>query len=157
MIKPCRCCGKDYNIPERSWVCLPCQIQKQYGYNKKWNDKNPNYYAELRQKKREERDMKASKDQYTLDLDNMRFNGPNAEHDQARLVGQVQRVFNCMRDGVWRTLSEIEGITGDPQASISAQLRHLRKERFGSHSVEKRLRGEHDSGLWEYRLDVNNG
>jgi len=51
----------------------------------------------------------------------------------------------------WRTLIEIEADLGFPQASISAQLRHLRKERFGSYCMEKRRRGAH-RGTWEYRV-----
>lgn len=84
------------------------------------------------------------------------FNGPAYEpqHDYKRLAGQILRVFGLMKDGRWRTLAEIEAITGDPPASISAQLRHLRKERFGSFEVEKRARGERIHGLWEYRLIV---
>ena len=82
------------------------------------------------------------------------FNGEGYENnaDHARLTGQVKRVFNCMRDCAWRTLPEIELITGDPQASISAQLRHLRKDRFGAHTINKRRRGTPTSGLWEYQL-----
>lgn len=82
------------------------------------------------------------------------FNGPAYERsaDHARLTGQIQRVFTCMQDHHWRTLNEIEGITGDPPASISAQLRHLRKAKFGSYVVRKRPRGERESGLWEYQL-----
>ena len=57
-----------------------------------------------------------------------------------------------MIDGFWRTLREIENHTGDPQSSISAQLRHLRKKRFGGYTVEKRRRGEGAKGLWEYKL-----
>ena len=72
--------------------------------------------------------------------------------DGKRLTGQIKRIYDLMRDGRWRTLSEIEFITGDPQASISAQLRNLRKPEFGSHKVEKRRRGEPTHGLWEYRL-----
>lgn len=86
----------------------------------------------------------------------MRFNGPayEPEKDQERLTGQIFRVFSLMRDGKWRTLAEIASRTGDPQASISAQLRHLRKPRFGGHSVDKRARGDRANGLWEYRLEV---
>jgi hypothetical protein len=85
------------------------------------------------------------------------FNGPayNKETDQSRLTGQIFRVFSLMCDGKWRTLAEIARQTRDPEASISAQLRHLRKERFGSHSVERRNRGDRAQGLWEYRLVVN--
>ena len=83
-----------------------------------------------------------------------RFNGPSfvPAFDQARLKNQLGRVFDTMRDGVWRTLQEIADERGDPQASISAQLRHLRKPRFGSYTIEKRRRGLPEHGLYEYRL-----
>ena len=73
-----------------------------------------------------------------------RFNGPDfiPEFDQERLTGQIKTIHHLMIDEKWRTLSEIEHLTGYPQASISAQLRHLRKERFGRHTVDKRRRGE---------------
>lgn len=87
---------------------------------------------------------------------NARFNGDvyDPAQDDERLRKQIGRVWDAMRDGKWLTLSEIEVITGDPQASISAQLRHLRKSRFGSHQIEKRHRGERAAGLWEYQLTV---
>jgi hypothetical protein len=56
-----------------------------------------------------------------------------------------------MRDGQWRTLYEIAKATGDPETSTSAQLRHLRKPRFGGYVVEKRRRTA-TAGTWEYRL-----
>ena len=96
--------------------------------------------------------MKQALSQGLLDFDGPAY---EPEHDQVRLTGQCLRVFNCMRDGRWRTLSEIEAITGDPQASISAQLRHLRKDRFGGHEVERQRRGDQSAGLHEYRLLVN--
>lgn len=82
------------------------------------------------------------------------FDGPeySPEFDKGRLTGQIQRVYAAMVGGQWRTLSEIEEITGDPQASISAQLRHLKKEKFGSHMLHKRPRGHRSMGLWEYCL-----
>jgi len=85
------------------------------------------------------------------------FDGPayDPEHDQARLTGQIKRIFNCMSDGEWRTLGEIAGITNDPQTSVSAQLRHLRKPKFGDHTVNKQYRGERKIGLWEYQLIIN--
>lgn len=79
------------------------------------------------------------------------FNGSGYDtKDHARLKGQILRIQTAMMDGAWRTLGEIEAMTGDPQASISAQLRHLRKRKFGDHVVDKRRRD--DGGLWEYRL-----
>lgn len=85
------------------------------------------------------------------------FDGSNYEekYDKERLTGQILRVYECMKDGMWRTMDEISTITGDPQASISAQLRHLRKERFGSHIVDKRTRGDRYKGLWEYKLSID--
>ena len=85
------------------------------------------------------------------------FDGPvyTRRDDHRRLTGQIKRVFLVMRDGHWRTLSEIEDATGDPAASVSAQLRHLRKEKFGAHTVDKRARGDRQGGLFEYRLIVN--
>jgi hypothetical protein len=82
------------------------------------------------------------------------FNGPeySREEDDERLSGQIKRVYDLMVDGRWRTLQEISDSTGDPHASISAQLRHLRKKRFGSFTVDKRARGERSHGLFEYRL-----
>lgn len=82
------------------------------------------------------------------------FDGPvyEPEHDHARLTGQLLRVFEAMQGEHWRTLSELEAVTGDPGASISAQLRHLRKKKFGAFTIEKRARGERSAGLWEYRL-----
>ena len=76
-------------------------------------------------------------------LPHLRFSGPeyDSKLDRIRLTGQIFRIFNLMKDEVWRTLSEIERVTDDPQASISAQLRHLRKARFGYHIVNKRRRG----------------
>jgi len=80
-----------------------------------------------------------------------RFNGADyiPSRDDARLSGQILRVWECMEDGNWRTLREIANITGDPEASISAQLRHLRKERFGGHEVEREYVS---NGLYKYRL-----
>ena len=76
------------------------------------------------------------------------------EHDNVRLSGQIQRVYDAIKDGDWYTLDQINRITGDPHASVSAQLRNLRKERFGSHVVEKRYKGNRASGLWEYSLEI---
>ena len=59
----------------------------------------------------------------------------------------------------WLTLDELAKLTHYPPASISAQLRHLRKPEFGGYEVEKRqrvsgriLRGEDFGTVWEYRL-----
>ena len=60
----------------------------------------------------------------------------------------------------WLTLSELARLTGYGEASISAQLRHLRKSQYGGYLLAKRCRGEgrvDGAGrgpLWEYRLSV---
>ena len=72
--------------------------------------------------------------------------------DGDRVALQMERIRLTMSDGEWRTLPEISALTGDPEASISAQLRHLRKPRFGSFDVQKRRRGDWETGLWEYRV-----
>lgn len=74
--------------------------------------------------------------------------------DDARLTGQMRRVWDAMSNGTWRTLEEISTLTGDPAASVSAQLRHFRKKRFGAHTVERRARGDRANGLFEYRIVV---
>lgn len=83
-----------------------------------------------------------------------RFNGSDYDHedDAPRLTRQHERIRDLMLDGWWRTLEEIADSTGDPAASISAQLRHLRKARFGSWIIEKRLRSDRSRGLYEYRM-----
>jgi len=59
----------------------------------------------------------------------------------------------------WLTLDELAKLTHYPPASISAQLRHLRKAEFGGYEVEKRqratgkvMRGEDFGTVWEYQL-----
>jgi hypothetical protein len=60
--------------------------------------------------------------------------------------------------GAWLTLHELASLTHYGEASISAQLRHLRKPQYGGFVVEKRLRvgqvarGTEIGHVWEYRL-----
>lgn len=84
-----------------------------------------------------------------------RFDGSDYDHerDSERLTMQLTKIYNLMADGVFRTLGQIEKATGEPQASISAQLRNLRKSRMGGHCVNKKYLG---NGLWEYQLIVKN-
>jgi hypothetical protein len=65
---------------------------------------------------------------------------------------QYDRVFAVMKDGVWRTLHNIAVRTNAPEASVSAQLRHARKARFGSHTVNRKYVS---NGLYLYQLIVN--
>jgi len=81
----------------------------------------------------------------------LRFDGADYDRsrDDVRLTGQILRVWECVSDGGWRTLKEIAQVTGDPEASVSAQLRHLRKPRFGGYTVEREYI---TNGLYKYRV-----
>ena len=72
--------------------------------------------------------------------------------DEDRLLKQIGRIYSVMIDGEWRTLSEIAFTVKAPEASISAQLRNLRKEGYGHYLVNKHRRGEPHEGLFEYQL-----
>ena len=61
----------------------------------------------------------------------------------------------------WMTLEELARKTKFPEASISAQLRHLRKEAHGAYRVEKRRREWQEAlktntkeNVWEYQVKV---
>ena len=71
------------------------------------------------------------------------------EFDKVRLNAQQQRVFDVMKDSRWHTLVQVSRRTGDPEASVSARLRDLRKPKFGGYQIERRRT---ESGLHEYRM-----
>ncbi len=73
----------------------------------------------------------------------------DASRDGGRLYAQLYRVRELMADGCWHSLAALSAAAGDPEASISARIRDLRKPKFGGHLVERRYVS---SGLWEYRL-----
>ena len=82
--------------------------------------------------------------------------GGQEETARRALRRDAERASQCE---TWLTLDELAKLTHYPQASISAQLRHLRKPRFGGFELEKRprasgrlLRGEDYGTVWEYRL-----
>jgi hypothetical protein len=69
--------------------------------------------------------------------------------DYARLNTQMKRVWSVIADKQWHSLAGISSRTGDPEASVSARIRDLRKQKFGSHVIEERRVTQ---GLHEYRL-----
>lgn len=73
----------------------------------------------------------------------------DAKRDTKRLSKQLQAIFDYMKDGQFRTLYQISHATNIPEASASARLRDLRKERNGAHEVNKENLG---GGLWQYQL-----
>jgi hypothetical protein len=60
--------------------------------------------------------------------------------------------------GSWMTLRELSRVTNYAEASISAQLRHLREPEYGGFVVEKRCRDRRagrvygERAMWEYRV-----
>lgn len=75
--------------------------------------------------------------------------------DRERLGEQLLRVIDLMADGQWRSLREIARITDDPEASISARLRDVRKL-WGTDAMESRRRPSAGvkAGVWEYRIQL---
>ena len=69
--------------------------------------------------------------------------------DKVRLTGMLERVFAVMADGRWHTLSELSRNCHGSEASISARIRDLRKDKFGAFMVE---RERVKQGLFRYRL-----
>ena len=85
----------------------------------------------------------------------MRFDGPDysKDLDKKRLSKQHVEIKEFMlKEKNWFTLKEISSNLNFPEASVSAQLRHLRKPRFGSYVVERRRTGNKSRGLFEYRV-----
>lgn len=72
--------------------------------------------------------------------------------DFGRLNRQARQVADVMADGRWHTLGDIALVTGASEASISARLRDMRKERFGGFNIERR-RDPDQPGVWWYRLN----
>jgi hypothetical protein len=94
------------------------------------------------------------------------------EYNARRLRSQREVIRDVMLAAAdcdtWLTLAELRALTHYGEASISAQLRHLRKPELGAYDVAKRRRDEcgparresasrHNSTsghdfLWEYRI-----
>jgi hypothetical protein len=88
------------------------------------------------------------------------------EEDETQLAAIRELTTRASARGVWLTLAEIAEATEFAEASISAQLRHLRKAHHGGYHVEKRhrcsargvatMRKIRDTRrgpvIWEYRV-----
>lgn len=78
-----------------------------------------------------------------------------SERDKPRLNAQMRRVFEAMSDRRWHTLGDLAHSTGDPEASISARLRDLRKPKFGGFVIDRKYVG---NGLFTYKMgEPDNG
>ena len=82
--------------------------------------------------------------------------GRAAKRNQREAVRDV--MLEARRFCAWLTLRQIARLTGYGEASISAQLRHLRKPQYGGFVVAKRCCGPGKSPAaacaprWEYKL-----
>ena len=74
-----------------------------------------------------------------------------SKKDFQRLTAQLGKVSNALMSAKWLTLAELEQLLHEPQASISARIRDLRKPKFGGLLIDRRRRSE---GTFEYRLDM---
>ena len=85
----------------------------------------------------------------------MSFNGDDyvEERDYKRLKTQLEVIKEYMEGAGFKTLDEIAKDTGYRSASISAQLRNLRKEKFGNRNVSRNHLG---NGLYSYKLEEIN-
>ena len=81
------------------------------------------------------------------------FDGQTYEpsKDRTRLTGQLKRVYDVMQDGQWHTLKDLAAKSNASEASASARLRDMRKDKFGGHTVDRK---RNDGGLFQYRLKV---
>lgn len=61
---------------------------------------------------------------------------------------QLEKVRDLMKDGKYRTLGEVARTVGSAEQSVSARLRDLRKARYGSYRVDKRV----GKNGFEYRV-----
>lgn len=72
------------------------------------------------------------------------------ERDSIRLSTQLEKIKSYISDGEWYSLDNISAATNSPHSSVSAQLRNMRKPRFGGCIIEKQYMG---NGLYHYRLN----
>jgi hypothetical protein len=83
--------------------------------------------------------------------------GPVVLRKQREVIRDV--MLSAGQCATWLTLDELAKLTHYPPASISAQLRHMRKPRFGAYEVVKRsrrvdkaMRAEGFGTVWEYSV-----
>jgi len=85
--------------------------------------------------------------------------GAKGEHVPTQLEVLRGVLLLAAQYDAWMTLGELARKTSFPEASISAQLRHMRKPEYGGYPVEKRRREWQEAlktnameKVWEYRV-----
>jgi hypothetical protein len=74
--------------------------------------------------------------------------------DHIRLGAQIKRVLDVLSDGRWYTVPELQDeIFGrfqirDPEPSLSAQIRNLKKQKHGGHDIRRIRLGN----VYKFRL-----
>jgi len=77
------------------------------------------------------------------------------ELDHLRLTTQLDRVRDLLlrHSPIWLTLSQVSAMLAEPEASVSARIRDLRKAKFGGFEVQARRQPTFGRrGIWEYRI-----
>jgi hypothetical protein len=101
---------------------------------------------------------KAGKEAMAMKRTTRDDDGLRAPRKQREVIRDV--MLSAGQCATWLTLDELSKLTQYPPASISAQLRHLRKPEHGAFAVVKRsramdktMRAEGFGVLWEYSVE----
>jgi len=140
-------CVKEHPFHTSVTFGTKTEIKKVRKRSRKFHDKKPIIQRRILSEwaiPTQPKNLKGDRDGGTFDY----------ELDGARLNAQMSRVYGAMKDGRWYSLDDISAVTGDNLQSISARIRDFRKEKFGSHIVN-RERSEESAGLWFYQLIWN--
>jgi hypothetical protein len=84
--------------------------------------------------------------------------GADAMPSPKKLGKNLGAVYAVLMDNAWHTLERIRDLcvvrcdVYMTTPSVSARLRDLRKQEFGGHTVERRVKPGATGSVWEYRL-----
>ena len=73
-----------------------------------------------------------------------------ANRDNTRLTNQIDKVRMYMENAGYLTVKQIAADLKQPEPSVSAQIRNLRKDRFGARTVNREYRG---NGCYAFKLE----
>jgi hypothetical protein len=64
----------------------------------------------------------------------------------------LYKLLSVVKDGKWRTIKQLSDATGNIPTAASANMRNLRKAKYGGYIIERRHLG---NGLYEYRMALD--